>query len=1608
MIEHGRALVPVPAETGSELWVVALGASAGGLEALKGLLAATEPAADVAYVVVQHLSPDHETLLAQLLARETRLQVDTARDGGSLAGGHVYITPANRHVTLEGGVLRLAEAPRAPSPKPSIDRFLDSLARECHEHGVAVILSGTGSDGAAGVRAVKTAGGAVFVQDPESAKYDGMPRSALGTGCADRVGTPARIARFIERLRAAAPLAGDPAEAEEGPLGQVLRLVQSRTGMDLSAYKRSTLRRRLHRRLAATDSRDLNHYLARLQRSESEARALGREVLISVTRFYRDAPAFAALRAALAARLRERSDGQPLRIWVPGCATGEEAYSLAFMAVELMGGTAQAQRLRIFATDLDGEAVTRARGGLYPESALAELPEELVARCFEWRGSTQRVRRDIRDLITFARHDLLVDPPFHRIDLISCRNLLIYFSEDAKRRACRRFHYALREQGLLFLGRAETPPVPDLFTAVDERARIYRRRSGELSGPLEAGPRSARDSAPDTLADSAVHRQTPAGPPQEQAVLRTAARAYAPPGLLVDDNLRVLHFLGDSSPYVMLPEGRPSFGARELLRPALRSDFVMVATRARRTGERTVSRVLPNAGAGGESVRLAALPCGEQDAAGGQVLVFFEPAAAPAATVAEPGAERDAAVSVLEHELEDTRGALETINGEYEVTTEELQSTNEELQSANEELQSANEELQTSNEELQATNEELTTVNEELNQKSAELESAWQALDNVRNSLADALVVVDRGLRVMLWNPAAEDVFHWSDDPTGSDVTGLPRAVNLPHFRRDLQRVLASGEAVEREVRGRQRRSREARIWRLRLLPYLDARQSIEGVIVALSEVTALRAAEAQRQESEQRLASILRQASMAVVLRDRWRRYIYLNETFSGAFGTEPLAMPSEAPPPGLPAAAAAALDALDEQVRRSGAVAEREIATGADADERHFLFEAFPVSAGDGADWVCALGVEITQRRRSEARIRLQAAALEAASFGISVVDCRDPEQPLTYANPSFERITGYPRAEILGRNCRFLQGPETDPDHRARLREAIAAGSACEVRILNYRRDGTPFWNEVSLSPVHDAEGRVTHFVGIQNDVTAQIHARESLARSRERQRKALEFAGVGNFEWQPGPDRVTGSARFWELFGLPGSEARPLPALLERLGSEPRRILEQRLQQALASGEEIDERLQVIASGGGQRWLRLQARIDRDDREGPRVLGLVADITLEREIETAMAEARRTAEAASQAKSQFLSSMSHELRTPLNAVLGFSELLLEEDGGERLGEAQRESVLHIRQAGDHLLRLVSEILDLARIESGSLGLSLAPVSLAEALAESLQLIRPAAEEAAITLEAPEVPDGLQVQADPTRLQQVLLNLLSNGVKYNHRGGRLAVRLLEEDARIGVAVSDTGPGIAPEDHWRLFEPFDRLGRDREAIEGTGIGLVVARRLLEGMGGELSVESSPGAGSTFTAWFASVAAMLPAAPSAAPPRHSGPLPACRLLCIEDQPANRALLRQWARHREGVVLLEAEDGSEGLRAAREEHPDAILLDLHLPGASGWEVLRTLRDDPRTRGIPVLAVTADVREDRAEMARQAGFDGFLGKPFQVAELERLLAGLLAQRPGAAG
>ncbi|UEX78752.1 chemotaxis protein CheB [Spiribacter halobius] len=1606
MSDDHRALVPVLQPPGDALWVVALGASAGGLEALKALLAAVEPAHDLAFVVVQHLSPDHETLLGQLLARETRLRVQTAEDGGAPAGGHVYITPANRHITLEAGRLRLAEAPRAPTPKPSIDRFLDSLARECHEHAVAVILSGTGSDGSAGVRAIKAAGGAVFVQDPESAKYDGMPRSALGTGCADRVGAPARIARFIQRLQAMPPGSELDPDAEDGPLGQVLRVVQSRTGMDLSAYKPSTLRRRLHRRLAATESRDLKDYLTRLQRSEAEARALGREVLISVTRFFRDAQAFEALRTALAASLRERGDGQPLRIWVPGCATGEEAYSIAFLAVELMGGTAQAQRLRIFATDLDGEAVTRARGGLYPDSALAELSEELVARCFEWRGGARRVRRDIRDLITFARHDLLADPPFHRIDLISCRNLLIYFSEEAKRRACRRFHYALREGGLLFLGRAETPPVPDLFESVDDRARLYRCRGGALAGPLEAGSTLGPGGETAPAAAAGVHRQAPRAAPLEQSVLRAAAHTYAPPGLLVDDGLRILHFLGDSSPFVSLPEGQPSFGARELLRPALRTEFVMVATRARRTGEREVSRVIAEAGAGGENVRLVATPCGE--AGGGHVLVFFESADTPAVAADPPDAEGGGStISTLEYELADTRGALETVKGEYEVTTEELQSTNEELQSANEELQSANEELQTSNEELQATNEELTTVNEELNQKSAELESAWQALDNVRNSLADALVVVDRGLRVMLWNPAAEEVFHWSDDPTGSDLTGIPRAVNLPHFRRDLQRVLASGEPVEREVRGRQRRNREARIWRLRLLPYLDARQSIAGVIVTLVEVTALRAAEASRQESEQRLASILRQASVAVVLRDRWRRYVYVNEAFSQAFGAEAPPPESEQPPPGLDGETAAALDALDAEVRAGRTVAERELATP--AGERHFLFEAFPVSAGEGgAEWVCALGVEITQRRRNEARIRLQAAALEAASFGISVVDCRQPDQPLSYVNHSFERMTGYPRSEILGRNCRFLQGAETDPDHRARLREAIAAGQSCEVRILNYRRDGAPFWNEVSLSPVRDDSGRVTHYVGIQNDITAEIHARESLARSRERQRKALEFAGVGNFEWQPGPDRVTGSPRFWELFGLSGSEARPLPALLGRLGSSPRRVLEQRLHEALDTGEEIDERLQVIASGGGQRWLRLQARIDRDDREGPRVLGLVADVTLEREIETAMAEARRTAEAASRAKSQFLSSMSHELRTPLNAVLGFSELLLEEDREAPLAEAQRESVEHIRQAGDHLLRLVSEILDLARIESGRLALSLVPVSLAEALTESVQMIRPAAEEAALTLDIAEAPAGLRVQADPTRLQQVLLNLLSNAVKYNRRGGRLAVTLREEPGRVGVAVTDTGEGIAPEDQWRVFEPFDRLGRDREAIEGTGIGLVVARRLLEGMGGELSMESVPGEGSTFTAWLVSVTALLPEDAGSAPILAEARLPPCRLLCIEDQPANRALLRQWAHSRPAVTLVEAADGAEGLREAREQGPDAILLDLHLPGASGWEVLRQLRADAATRDIPVLAVTADVREDREEATHRAGFDGFLGKPFQFRELERLLADLLGSCGKAAG
>ena len=1609
-----------PEADNAVMTVVGIGASAGGLEALRTFVASLPAQTNMAYIIAQHLSPKHESMLVQLLSRETALPVEQIRDGMAIRPNTIAIAPANANLIVEDGLLRLTEPEDRPIPKPSVDAFFRSLADEFGDHAIAVVLSGTGSDGSHGVRSIKAAGGFTLAQAPESAKYDGMPRTAIETGCVDLIMPPERIAGELQRI---AEMSGrtlliQPEEQQAPVFDRITRLVHQQTGLDLAAYKEKTIQRRLRRRMAARHMTTLDDYLALLEAEPHEVQQFCQDVLISVTSFFRDAEAFAALQKQLEVMLRKRRPGDDIRIWVPGCATGEEAYSLAILLCEMLGASVGDYRIQIFATDLDDTALTVARRGLYNATSLAELQQETVNRYFEPAGDQYKISKALREMLVFARQNLLHDPPFLRLDMISCRNLLIYFNNDAQRRLFELFHYAINPGGLLFLGKSENVTRHEhLFAPLDSRWKLFQHRgnrSPRAAPPYRSGTITTRDDPP------AVAPPRPQ-PSAYDRMVRATLEHYAPPGLLVDDELVIQHILGDTSRYLRIPHGEPDFSVRNLVRHELRIDLAALVTRVKKHGESVRSRLidLPDLD---ERLRVSVHPVtGELNQELLYLISFDHQASVQEIRTRETDAadagtseSAEQQIADLEDELATTREHLQTVIEELETTNEELQSSNEELQSANEELQSSNEELETTNEELQSTNEELTTVNDELSSKTDELNASYTDLANVQDSLTDPLVVVDEKLRIKFCNPACDQIFAGGDELEGHPILDLELRLTVPRFPERLQRVLQKGEQIEIQLSQSMHTSEEGgepngsavqRFYLLRMQPYLDQDEGIRGVVITFLDNTRIKRAEREARESERRLHAIINRSPVITTVKDRQGRYVIANNAFESLLGLQPGAAIGRTDAEIMPASLAAQNAEWERAAWRTDAITEQEKTIEIAGQSYTFLIERFPLLDEDGHAYaLCTKALDITARRRSEAEIRLQSKALDASVNGIAISDARQPDLPMVYVNPAFQRMTGYHPDDVIGTNCRFLQGPDTEPKAVATIRMAVRDGTTARSLLLNYRADGTPFWNSLSIAPVHDDQGDITHFVGIQEDVTKQVRSDRALRENEERLSTAQDYAAVASFEWHTGNASLGAPAQLNKLFGImpPGQKLTSNP-LLRRVHAGDRRPLLRAARQCLREHREMDIEFRVNGDDGLQRWLQIRADAERDPQGHPiRLLGLVMDISRRKDVENALLSARVEAEQANRAKSEFLSHMSHELRTPLNAILGFGQLL-ESDPDEPLSETQVDNVQHILRAGWHLLDLISEVLDLARIESGRLNVEYQPTNIRVVVDDSMRTVAPMADERGITLEQDVQFDG-EFMSDTTRLTQILLNLLTNAVKYNRDQGHVRLAVWEAEQRLHLAVSDNGIGISDADRDGLFESFNRLGQEGGRIQGTGIGLVLVQRLLRLLGGDIQVDSTPGEGSTFTISLPFVSAeqvsdlvagtdsAAGTAATAEPPMTSK----LRILYVEDNPSNMALAREIFRRDPAIELLEAKEAESGIAMAASEQPDLILMDLHLPGMHGQEALAALRRDARTARIPVVAVSADATPS-GEDTRAGGFAQVLTKPLRLPDLRRALA-----------
>jgi two-component system, chemotaxis family, CheB/CheR fusion protein len=885
--------------------IVGIGASAGGFEAFSRLLRTLPSESGMAYIFAQHLDPHHESFVADLLAKVTPLPVAEVQDGMKIVPDRVYILPPNKSVVVSDGHMKLEPRVATPGKHMPVDHMLQSLAEVHGARAIGVILSGNASDGTLGMKAIKAEGGVTFAQDPTTAKFDGMPRSAIAARCVDFVLPVEQIGDELARL-GRHPYVRDkdrPAEDEQtapqdaSEYDRVFVMLKKASGVDFKHYKQTTIQRRIARRMLVHKIEHVQDYVKLLQEKPAEVEALYQDILIKVTRFFRDPEVFEFLQSDIFPGLFEnRPAASPVRIWVPGCATGEEVYTIAICLLEKTGDMASNPPVQIFATDVSEQAIQAAREGKYLENISMDVSPGRLRRFFTQVDGGYQVSKPIRDLCIFAKQNMTSDPPFSKLDLISCRNVLIYLDSTLQKRVLPLFHYALKSNGYLVLGSSETVGSHnDMFTAVDKRYKVFAKKQSPGRTHVEFTTTYAVDKPP---VPAAVDRN---GGPNESTLedaQRDADRIilsrFRAAGVVIDSNMEIVQFRGDTSPYLEHTPGTPSLNILKMARDGLSIELRALVHDAKTRGV-VVSKdnIVLSGDKAMRTVSVEVVPLRMRDVKEPYFLILFElgnaPEAAPEPAAVdeklEPSAELvQQRLKRLTDELSVSKQHLQSIIEEQEATNEELQSANEEVLSSNEELQSINEELETAKEELQSTNEELTTVNEELQNRNQELRQLNSDLTNLLASVSIPIIMIGSDLRIRRFTPLAEKLLSLIPTDIGRPLGDIKPRLDVPDLSQLVSEVIDSVQARELEVQ-----DKNGLWYSMRIRPYKSRESKIEGAVIALVDINALKRSDAAAREVEDLADAIIQSIREPFVILDMDCKIRKTNQAFHSVFALNP-----------------------------------------------------------------------------------------------------------------------------------------------------------------------------------------------------------------------------------------------------------------------------------------------------------------------------------------------------------------------------------------------------------------------------------------------------------------------------------------------------------------------------------------------------------------------------------------------------------------------------------------------------------------------------------------------------------------------------------------------
>src|SRR5438270_8496775 len=1128
--------------------VVGLGASAGGIAVLRQFFEQMPANSGLAFVVVMHLSPEHESNLAAVIQTTTSMPVVQVQREVKVQPNRVYVIPPNKHLSMEDSTLSLREPQQARGKRIAIDLFFRTLAQAYGQRAVCVLLSGTDSDGVIGLKHVKAQGGVTIAQDPSEAEYDIMPRAAINTGMVDWVlraeQMPPKLIEFVQNeRRIQLPPESPPGEKkdsleekgapggkivahqthdpdDESELRETLSYLTTQTGHDFSHYKRATVLRRIARRLQVNSLEDIPSYLVFLRSHADEPRALLHDMLIGVTHFFRDQAAFSALEGNVPQLFTGKSPGDQVRAWVPGCATGEEAYSIAMLLCE------QAERLdsppviQIFATDIDEEAVQDARDGVYPMTIEADVSQERLRRFFLRDRGRYRVKKEIRELVLFAPHDVLKDPPFSHLDLISCRNLLIYLKRQAQQSVFDIFHFALRAGGLLFIGASESvEEAQTLFSPIDRMNRLYVRRSVPRPGwvaptlPLRVPRGAVRETVLppkpllpamhptkiDTVADS-TSDSTAAGE-ERRALLfgelhLKLLEQYGPPSVVINAAHDIVHLSEHAGRYLQFGGGEPSANLMKLVHPQIGIELRTAIFRAHRQSENvTVNNIPLELDGNTELLNLHVRPVGGSDAAEGFTLVIFEKASGPMPAEAQPAQRDESLTQDLEAELQELEAELQQVKEQHETSGEELKASNEEVRAMNEELRSASEELETGKEELQSVNEELITVNQELKSNVEELSRANSDLQNLMAATDIGTIFLDRRLSVKRFTPRVQDVFNLIPADVGRPLSDITHRLKYDELAEDAAKVLRDLGTIECEVQN------NAGAWFLaRIGPYRTLEDKIDGVVMTFVDIT-------RRKLSEEKLswqAALVASSHDAIISCSREWKVVTWNEAAERLFGYKEAEVIGRDIKFLSPANNEAELNEIRSTIAR-GEGKSLETVRVKKSGEPVKVSITFSLVKDDAGKAIGATELvrDISSRRKAQEALRasderfrlLMEGARDYAMFLL------EPDNVISYWSAGAQRVFGWSAEEAIGQrgDLIFTRADRAAGRVEKEMTVALQKGYANESRWY-LRKDGSRIWVDSVMRRLDGEDvSKVRGFAKIARDAMEQRIAGEKLKRA-----------------------------------------------------------------------------------------------------------------------------------------------------------------------------------------------------------------------------------------------------------------------------------------------------------------------------------------------------------------------------------------------------------------------------------------------------------------------------------------------------------------------------